>query len=298
MQEMKKMNKNYIVYAHINKENGKAYIGITCRPTSICWGKDGKGYKEQSKFYNAILKYGWENFIHIELANNLSQDEALELETYYIQHYNSIENGYNVLLQGIKTYPKTKKVYCLTTNTLYNSIKEAAEKNDLTTPYRIIENCKGLNSGVKGLEWTYWDDINNCPKNKPIFVQKEKSNSIPIYCIELQKTYSSIGEASRELNIDKSSLQKVLRGERNGAKGYHFVRDSEKEKISQIKYSKIGNKQKVICLETKTIFNSLKEAGDFCGRTSQTVMKTCQGKQKTCGGYHFAYYKGGIEEDV
>ena len=55
---------NYTVYKHTSP-NGKVYIGITCKPTKARW-KNGKGYKNNDYFYNAILKYGWENFSHEE----------------------------------------------------------------------------------------------------------------------------------------------------------------------------------------------------------------------------------------
>jgi predicted GIY-YIG superfamily endonuclease len=35
---------NYKVYAHINKQNGKAYIGITKQELSARWRNGGKGY--------------------------------------------------------------------------------------------------------------------------------------------------------------------------------------------------------------------------------------------------------------
>ena len=74
------MNNNYKVYAHINKQNGKAYIGITNRPTpQRRWGLDGQGYKLQPKFYNAIQKYGWLEFEHCILSENLTKQEALDL---------------------------------------------------------------------------------------------------------------------------------------------------------------------------------------------------------------------------
>lgn len=279
---------NYIVYAHINKENGKSYIGITSRDPNIRWGLNGNGYKDQPKFYNAIQKYGWDNFIHTILNKELTEEEALELETYYIKKYNSINNGYNILLKGIKSYPRNKKVFCLTTKILYNSIKEAALANQ-TTPTRIIENCKGKNSGTKGLEWTYWDDINNQPLSKPSFIKKNPSNAVQIYCIELNKYYNSIAEASRELNIDKDSLQKAINGIRNGAKGYHFVRAGEENKIKEKLSKKTGKQRIIYCEETKQFFNSLEEAAIFCNRTPQSVMKNCQGKNKTCAGYHFKY---------
>jgi ABC-type xylose transport system substrate-binding protein len=50
-------NKKYFIYAHINKINQKAYIGITCQTKAkYRWGKDGRHYKDQQRFYAAIKK--------------------------------------------------------------------------------------------------------------------------------------------------------------------------------------------------------------------------------------------------
>ena len=56
-------DKLYSVYCHLNKINGKRYIGITFRPVLKRW-KNGKGYNEvhQPIFAAAIKKYGWNNF--------------------------------------------------------------------------------------------------------------------------------------------------------------------------------------------------------------------------------------------
>ena len=70
------MNKNYCVYCHTNKINGKKYIGITCQKPNKRWGVDGKKYHESPKFWNAIQKYGWDNFNHEVLFTHLSKDEA------------------------------------------------------------------------------------------------------------------------------------------------------------------------------------------------------------------------------
>ena len=50
--------KEYIVYIHKNKIDGKEYIGLTSlSPPTKRW-QNGKGYKTQIKFYRAIEKYG------------------------------------------------------------------------------------------------------------------------------------------------------------------------------------------------------------------------------------------------
>ena len=53
---------NYSIYKHTSP-SGKSYIGIT-KQGKKRFGKDGNGYKKQRKFYNAIQKYGWDNFKH------------------------------------------------------------------------------------------------------------------------------------------------------------------------------------------------------------------------------------------
>lgn len=287
----------YIIYAHVNKINGKRYIGITMRNPIYRWGKDGNGYKNQPKFFKAIQKYGWDNFEHIILDYCETEEEALKKESEYIKQYNCIDNGYNILEEGIQSYPRYRPVFCLTTNTLYNSITEAAEKNDICSASAIIENCKGQSSHVKGLEWAYWDEENQKPYTKPQFIKKKPSNSVKVYCIELDKEFLTMAEAERELNITPGGVKKAISGIRNGANGYHFIRLEEKtpEKIKEIMKKKTGKFRKIICLDNQQIFDSLQEAGDFCKRSAQSVMLNCQGKRKTCGGYRFKYYEDYIE---
>ena len=64
---------NYKVYIHRNKINGKVYIGITKQKPENRW-RNGKGYKQNIKFYRAIEKYGWNNFEHIVLVDNLTAE--------------------------------------------------------------------------------------------------------------------------------------------------------------------------------------------------------------------------------
>jgi group I intron endonuclease len=95
--------KIYCAYMHVNKINGKKYVGITCQDVRDRW-KNGSGYREgQSVFFNAIQKYGWENFEHVIVKENLSFDEASKLEIDLIAlhktnccKYKNPEYGYNM----------------------------------------------------------------------------------------------------------------------------------------------------------------------------------------------------------
>ena len=95
------MNNTYIVYLHRNKINNKVYIGQTSQKPQKRWN-NGKGYLTSPKFYNAIQKYGWDNFEHIILFENLSLEKANLIEKELITLYNSTDEnfGYNISIGG------------------------------------------------------------------------------------------------------------------------------------------------------------------------------------------------------
>lgn len=107
--------KLWCVYMHVNKINNKKYIGITSEKNPSRRWKNGYGYKPDKNanqniaFWNAIQKYGWDNFDHIILVNNVTEEKAKELERYYIKKYETFigffsnpkeRKGYNSTLGG------------------------------------------------------------------------------------------------------------------------------------------------------------------------------------------------------
>lgn len=99
-------NGNYYVYIHTNKINGKRYVGQSRQDPIKRWHVNGTGYKPKknnvSRFWNAIEKYGWDNFDHEIIASNLTLKEANQFETLLItklQTQNS-EFGYNIMSGG------------------------------------------------------------------------------------------------------------------------------------------------------------------------------------------------------
>ena len=80
---------------HINKLNGKKYVGQTYNIKER-WRCKGKNYFASVKFFNAIKKYGWDNFYHIIIKDKLFREEADKLEKELIKKYDTIKNGYNL----------------------------------------------------------------------------------------------------------------------------------------------------------------------------------------------------------
>lgn len=65
----------YCVYKHTNKINNKVYIGQTMNVQDR-WSRQGSRYKGCTYFFHAIKKYGWDNFLHEILEDNLTNKEA------------------------------------------------------------------------------------------------------------------------------------------------------------------------------------------------------------------------------
>ena len=71
------------------------------------WSSNGKQYRPKNNdgkrpFWNAINKYGWDKFKKEILVDNLTFDEAIEREIFYIAFFNSTNRqiGYNLSSGG------------------------------------------------------------------------------------------------------------------------------------------------------------------------------------------------------
>lgn len=87
-----------LVYKATSKTTKKVYIGITTNTLEYRMSQhkraadEGKTYH----FYNAIRKYGFDDFIFEVIEDNINNIEDLyDREKYWIAYYNSYENGYN-----------------------------------------------------------------------------------------------------------------------------------------------------------------------------------------------------------
>lgn len=159
------MENIYTVYCHTNKINGKCYIGITRQEVEKRW-LNGQGYSKNSHFYNAIKKYGWNNFKHEILYTNLTKEEAEQKEIELIAklHSNEREFGYNIENGGnsigrvsVETKQKLREINMGESNPMYgkrgkmcpNYGRKASEK----TRRKISENhanLKGENHPMYG----------------------------------------------------------------------------------------------------------------------------------------------------
>lgn len=89
------------VYLIENKINDKKYVGKTYLPIQERWRQHRADSQRKNKqyrpLYNAMKKYGIENFFISELEYC---ENCEEREKYWIMHYDSFHNGYNATLGG------------------------------------------------------------------------------------------------------------------------------------------------------------------------------------------------------
>lgn len=94
------------IYKFTNRINDKVYIGQTYNLQTRLNSHKSKALNTKNKFYNAIRKYGWENFelsiLSTITANTKEELSSLldKLEIEYIKQYNSYKSGYNSTLGG------------------------------------------------------------------------------------------------------------------------------------------------------------------------------------------------------
>lgn len=253
------MNNNWIVYKHTNTINQKSYIGITSRKPEDRWGNNGRNYRpckgKYSCFYNAIQKYGWENFSHEILENDLAYEKACEKEKYYISFYNTkAPNGYNLTNGGEGTCGyKSGENFCKRRSELVSGGNNPTAKKVCygNMVFDTINECADY-LGVsrnKIIRWitgiTYIPNIhliNNLRflDKKPIYKVGKRGKNFGKKVYYNGKIFKSISECSNYLGISSDTLRRWLEGISPVRKDKWYIIDGKELRYADEKFSKIS----------------------------------------------------------
>ena len=202
----------YLVYRHTNKQNGKCYIGITSQTPELRW-RNGLGYRDQAKFYGAILKYGWDGFSHEILFDHLSQNEAYKLEKELIVKFDSIDNGYNIQSGGLDVGAWAKENLGIQIFQLdpcdyhiirvFDSLSSASRIFNISAT-SILNAIKDRGTSA-GYYWSKTSEYSASWKPRQN-LKEERIHKIDKNTFEIIKTYDSIIDAAKENNISTSGL--------------------------------------------------------------------------------------------
>lgn len=211
---------NYTVYIHIFPNN-KRYIGCTKLKLSDRW-RNGKGYKNNKEFLEAVNNFGWDNVKHEIVAENLEYESACILESELIKKYNTtnLEYGFNKsnykgtggvpVFKGKRHTEETKNKISLSNK---NKRLSDEHKNKISiikkqqtqgkdNPFfgkRHSESSKEKIRNLKSIEVCQYDINNN-------FIRK----------------WNSAKMAGNELHIDPSTITKCCKGKVKSIGGFRW----------------------------------------------------------------------------
>lgn len=296
------MKEKYTVYIHKNKLNEKLYVGQTCREPEKRWRKNGKGYcKEfQPKFYNAIIKYGWDNFEHEIVQSNLSKDDANKLEIMLIEKFNSIENGYNITSGGSNISNNLKKsvyqmTYDKTVVSRFDSIYEATAKTKINHISKCCLNKKTSSGGY------YWCFVDNYEEFKPVIkeskvkvIRERTYQKNGVYQLtpdgKIITKFNSVIEASRALNISSNSIVGCCKGRMPSHKGFCWCYTEDIDKFKGVKLKKrFSILQMDLNENVIKRYKSMVEASKETSIERTSILRCCKNELKTAGGFKWKY---------
>lgn len=208
----------YCVYVHINKINNKIYIGQTCQELNKRWRKDGSGYIGCTKFYNAIKKYGWDNFEHIVIRDELTLDEANLLEEYLITQYHSTDDryGYNIQAGGNNhTIPEETRKQISNTKLSQHLHMSEEQKQWMRKAY------SGKGNPFYGKRHSE-DTRKKMQKNHADVKGGKNPMAKKVLCIETGQIFLCAGDAAKSINRSKSAITNCCSGRSETSGGYHW----------------------------------------------------------------------------
>ena len=173
-----------IIYKIKNTINNKIYIGQTVRTLEKRINQHKR--RKNCVMYSAFKKYGFDNF-EIEKIDEASTIEELnQKEQYWINKLNSIfPNGYNLDSGGKNRF-----------------FSEVSKKRMSESFYKAREKYPFPRTGMCG---------------------KLSNKSKPILCLNNNVVYESGRQAAIALNLHRSHVNSVARGNRKSTNGYRFI---------------------------------------------------------------------------
>lgn len=267
---MEEANENlWCVYIHTNKINGKVYVGVTKDKPEIRWGTNGCGYREnQPVFRYAIDKYGWNNFAHEIVANNLVQQDAFQLEIELIAKYKSNCRRYKNPSYGYNMTDGGEGVsgrFC--TDETRRAISEKAKErlsdpknhpmfgthwSEEQTEYMKIKSKEiwqnpDMRENISDKAKERWqnDEFRQMMLDKLKFIYESKfgeqnpnyNNGTPVVQLTLNDEfiaeYCNSARASEATGAHISAIRKCCIGKQKQAGGFHWKNKEDYDKLTQ-----------------------------------------------------------------
>lgn len=203
------------IYKIVNRVNGMIYIGQTRNSINTRFIHHKSSAKRQKTYlYNAMNKYGVENFTIEQIDTASSIDELNEKEIYWIKKLNTKKpNGYNMVdggnsVSGLHHTEKTKQLL---------RIKSTGNHNALGKHNVSVEGRKNMSLSHKGQPSSFKNRHHTLDARKKLSTSHNKK----VLCVETNIIYPSSLIASNILGI-ANKIGCCCKGQRKTCGGYHW----------------------------------------------------------------------------
>ncbi len=205
--------KQGVIY-QIKSPSGKIYIGQTVNLyiREIHYRKL-HCYK-QRKIYNSLLKYGFDSH-EFNVLETCERSLLNEREKYWINFYNSVENGMN-LTYGGDCFIRSKETNKIlsdgkigSNNPMFGKVKELHHNYGKKASEITLKRLRDSHLGIKaGKDNSFFKGFVQAFKND-VFIGE----------------YEGVIDAANKLNLQHPNISKVILGKRSHTGGYVFKRD-------------------------------------------------------------------------
>lgn len=289
-------NKKYLVYKHTNKINGKIYIGITSSSINERAGSKGHKYKGCRHFKSAIDKYGYDNFEHEILFENLTKEEAEAKEIELIKFYdsNNREKGYNITSGG-SVCEMTEESKKLISEKAKKRLKEKGtwikgkKMKDIKPGYKNWNEGKKMKDIKPGwvnpligrhLSEETKRKISKANKGKPAY-----NKGVPMSPEHYEKCKPTMFKKGHVHSEETKRKRSKTWTEKWADHEYKAKRMANWKSVPYEKRYKVA----IRCIELNREFSSCVEAIEELGICDRNLSDALAGRINTCGGYHWEY---------
>lgn len=271
------------IYKIWNEINDKVYIGQTTTSLQQRWKEHHYAchsirHKNQH-LYLAMRKYG-EKFFHIEEVEQCENILLNEREIYWIDFFDSYNQGYNMTLGG-ENSATAKGLTKKQVQWIWDLWDEGLSITD------IIRITNFTTAQVRNRLEGYCNyNIEESERRGRETARKSKCKAISQWTLQgdFIATYQSGIEAEEKTGINRKAISKVLQKKSKTSGGFLWtfegelpIIENQREQIYQ--YDKENN-----LINT---FSSCAEAARQTGLDSSTISKVCRGKLKSTGGFYW-----------
>lgn len=245
------------IYAIANLINGKIYVGQTSVSEKYRFAQHISALRH-NRHPNSHLQASWNKYgekaFSFSVLSRCKVQDLDALERYYIEKFDSIENGYNQESGGnLNKSPSVKTRYLM-------SVRSRQKWKDPS----YIKKMKVRSDSLK---------YGGSPVAKKVF------------CSNTKTWYSSIKEAADYFGIPETYASRIATGERKGC--FSTLRNC----IVQLSFeenkteysSNLKKPRPVICINTGEIFPSTYSASGKYGSRQANIVSCCNGKRNSSG---------------